>query len=103
MVSIESPPEFKVDSFQGKVIATKPNKNYFECQLDTLPGNSGSPIFNSKNEVIGILVRGTHRVYLEKHGGDQCLKIDNSIFKVEGEECQRIKSIKNALTQINKQ
>ncbi len=32
--------------------------NYFRTTLDTFAGNSGSPVFNANNEVIGILVRG---------------------------------------------
>lgn len=32
--------------------------NYFRTTLDTFAGNSGSPVFNASNEVIGILVRG---------------------------------------------
>ena len=32
--------------------------NYFRTNLDTFAGNSGSPVFNTNNEVIGILVRG---------------------------------------------
>lgn len=32
--------------------------NYFRTNLDTFAGNSGSPVFNASNEVIGILVRG---------------------------------------------
>lgn len=32
--------------------------NYFNTNLDTFAGNSGSPVFNANNEVIGILVRG---------------------------------------------
>lgn len=31
---------------------------YFEAALDSFAGNSGSPVFNSKREVVGILVRG---------------------------------------------
>lgn len=32
--------------------------NFFRTNLDTYAGNSGSPVFNASNEVIGILVRG---------------------------------------------
>lgn len=33
--------------------------NYFTTNLDTYVGSSGSPVFNARNEVIGILARGS--------------------------------------------
>lgn len=34
------------------------NPRYFEANLDTEGGNSGGPVFNAKNEIVGILVSG---------------------------------------------
>lgn len=45
----------------GKVLSKR--FNYFRTSLDTFTGNSGSPVFNDQNEVIGILVRGNEDYY----------------------------------------
>lgn len=75
---------------------------YLRVKVDTFAGSSGSPLFNGKNELVGLLNSGTedfdedeiHRVQTEKKNGD-CLNIkrcqDNSCFgerylKVEGIE-----------------
>lgn len=44
-------------SGQSKVFDVS-NPYHFRVNLDTLGGNSGSPVFNTKNEVVGILVAG---------------------------------------------
>jgi hypothetical protein len=43
----------------GAKVIDDSNENYFIADLDTYGGNSGSPVFNEKDEVIGILVRGS--------------------------------------------
>lgn len=45
----------------GKVLAKR--INFFRTNLDTFTGNSGSPVLNNQNEVIGILVRGNEDYY----------------------------------------
>lgn len=40
------------------VLNDRPGSQYFEANIDAVGGNSGSPVFNSKGEAIGILVRG---------------------------------------------
>lgn len=48
----------------SRVMGTKA-KSYFEVNLDTQSGNSGGPVLNSKNEVVGILVSGHSVDYVE--------------------------------------
>lgn len=43
-------------SLNGKILELV-NTNYFRTDLDVLGGNSGSPVFNQKGEVVGIAVR----------------------------------------------
>jgi hypothetical protein len=40
----------------GRVLSLA--SNYYSTNLDAFEGNSGSPVFNSNSEVIGLLVRG---------------------------------------------
>jgi hypothetical protein len=40
------------------ILNARPGSQYFEANLDAVGGNSGSPVFNHKGEVLGILVRG---------------------------------------------
>jgi len=62
---------------------------YFGTSLDTFAGNSGSPVFNSAQEVVGILVRGKEdyvwdpekermvaAVYSEHESGEDVSRID---------------------------
>lgn len=43
-------------------------KTYFRTDVDAFEGNSGSPVFNSKNQVAGILVRGyPDGLFYDKH------------------------------------
>jgi len=68
----------------GKVMSTR-SSIYFTASLDTYGGNSGSPVFNSKNEVVGILVRGetdfiytaNGRVSRQGVNGESCTKVSN--------------------------
>ena len=40
------------------ILKANPSKNYFEANIDSVGGNSGSPVFGSAGELYGILVRG---------------------------------------------
>lgn len=40
------------------LIHTNGQSEFFEAPVDAVGGNSGSPVFNDDNEVVGILVRG---------------------------------------------
>lgn len=42
----------------SRVVKNDPKRDYYEAYLDTFSGNSGGPVFNSRNEVVGILVGG---------------------------------------------
>lgn len=42
----------------SKVRQNDPKREYFEAHLDTFSGNSGGPVFNIRNEVVGILTAG---------------------------------------------
>lgn len=52
----------------GPIIATE-NEFHFAALLDTMGGNSGGPVFNSKNEVVGILVSGHPVDYYRDRSG----------------------------------
>ena len=52
----------------GKVFSQ--NGTYFNTNLDIADGNSGSPVLNSKNEVVGILVRGYPESVVMRPAGD---------------------------------
>jgi V8-like Glu-specific endopeptidase len=43
----------------AKVLENIPTKNAFTTNLDAFEGNSGSPVLNDKNEVVGILISGS--------------------------------------------
>jgi hypothetical protein len=50
--------------------------SYFETYLDTESGNSGGPVFNARNEVVGILVSG-HPVDLSTDGAHACERFNH--------------------------
>jgi len=56
--------------------------SHFEATLDTYGGNSGSPVFNSNHEVVGILVRGATDYIYDKDRNCVCSnkKSDNDLF-----------------------
>jgi V8-like Glu-specific endopeptidase len=43
-------------TLNGKIKSSTPN-NYFTSTLDVFGGNSGGPVFNQNNEVLGVIVR----------------------------------------------
>lgn len=94
----------------AKVLVNNPSRQSFLTTLDAFEGNSGSPVFNSKNEVIGILVGGTPSANTLTNGrceilnkcselGTNCLAPDQdtSVFpgyQGVGSEVQRIAPVK---------
>lgn len=93
---------------QGRVLLNNLKASAFVTNLDAFEGNSGSPVFNSKKEVIGILVSGTpstgtytdtknkcERVNRCKENGTACVVPEENIahfpyFQVIGSDVQRI-------------
>lgn len=59
------------------------HKHYFEINLDSQAGNSGSPVFNLKQEVIGILVSGHNIDYYQSAEG--CYKAN--VCDATGKNC----------------
>ncbi|MES2963838.1 MAG: serine protease [Bdellovibrionota bacterium] len=43
----------------GRVTLTDPARQSFVTSLDAFAGNSGGPVFNSKDEIVGLLIGGT--------------------------------------------
>ncbi|MES2526705.1 MAG: serine protease [Bdellovibrionota bacterium] len=90
----------------ARVVLNDPSRESFLTTLDAFEGNSGSPVFNAKNEVVGILVGGTPSANTLTNGrceilnkcseqGMNCLEPDTntSIFpgyQGVGSEVQRI-------------
>lgn len=93
-------------SRNARLLVNKPSRQSFLTSLDAFEGNSGSPVFNAKNEVVGILVGGTPSWNSVTNGrcevlnrcsdrGTNCLRPDpdTSVFpgyQGVGSEVQRI-------------
>jgi len=57
----------------GKVLSVDKKNVSFKTDLDSFSVNSGGPIFNSQNEQVGVLVRGTG-LNLDKYGNESCYR-----------------------------
>jgi V8-like Glu-specific endopeptidase len=88
----------------GGIILSNLRKHYFVTTLDTFGGNSGSPVFNSKTNLVeGLLVRGRQDYIVSRNPSDTCLRVntctDNGKSCVEddtdlkGEEVTRVKAL----------
>ncbi|MBK22601.1 MAG: endopeptidase [Halobacteriovorax sp.] len=67
----------------GANVRTNDNDFFFQANLDTFGGNSGSAVFNAKtNTVEGILVRGERDYAFDPQSG--C----NRVFKCKDDECR---------------
>jgi V8-like Glu-specific endopeptidase len=58
ILSLSYPLGLPLKKDQGEVLANPPELNHLRAKVDTFIGSSGSPLFNSKKELIGILVTG---------------------------------------------
>ena len=56
----------------AKVLKNSPDESTFLTDLDAFQGNSGSPVFNRRNEVLGILIGGTPNEVTYKDKKLQC-------------------------------
>lgn len=87
-------------SYKGLICANDTNRPYFETSLTLLGGNSGSPVFNAAtHELVGIYVRGINQLV---RNADGCLVVHNEIVAFEGQECQRMAPLLNALRLLNR-
>jgi V8-like Glu-specific endopeptidase len=67
----------------GANVRTNENDFFFQANLDTFGGNSGSAVFNAKTNVVeGILVRGETDYVFDAEAG--C----NRVFKCKDDECR---------------
>lgn len=74
--------------------------NYYNAKIDAHSGNSGSPIFNSNNEVIGILSKGGSIIFRRSgHCKNMYVCEEN---KCEGEKIYKLFLINNLLTNKTK-
>lgn len=73
---------------------------YFEAKVPLLGGNSGSPIFNSSHQCIGMYVRGVKKFKTNKYN-KLILKKENDSF--EGHECQKWDTIEEAYNHLIKE
>jgi V8-like Glu-specific endopeptidase len=72
----------------ARVVHNDKQKNFFTTNLDAFSGNSGSPVFNRKKEVVGILVAGNpanSTYYDEKNKCERYNRCDNN-----GKNCKAI-------------
>lgn len=100
-------------SRNAKILLNNPSRESFITTLDANAGNSGSAVFNSKNEVVGILVGGTPSLDTVTIGrceklntcsekATQCFLPDNDTsifpgFQIVGTEVQRIGAVKKLM------
>lgn len=105
-------------SRNARPLVNNPQRGSFLTSLDAFEGNSGSPVFNSKNEVVGILVGGTPSANTVTQGrcevlnrcserGTNCLgkDEDTSVFpgyQGVGSEVQRILPLEKLLKTFQK-
>lgn len=104
----------------AKILLDHPERSSFITSLDAFEGNSGSPVFNDRNEVVGILVGGTPiESLLEIPGrkcqvynrcdedGKSCTAVqDTSMipsFQRTGSEVQRITPLKELIEKFQRE
>lgn len=75
--------------------------NYFIAKIDAHSGNSGSPVFNQKNEVIGILSGGSSVIFrISERRNCKTWGICNYSL-CEGEKIFKIGRLRELLTKLN--
>nr|WP_295900593.1 serine protease [uncultured Bdellovibrio sp.] len=58
LLSLSYPLGLPLKKDLGKVLEDSSDRNYLKLEVDTFEGSSGSPLFNTKGEVVGILSTG---------------------------------------------
>lgn len=94
---------------RGKVL-DRSESQFFRTTLDSMNGNSGSPVLNSRDEVVGILVRGYPEDYryddqkqcrvLNRCDSDAKKCSEESSLDRPGEHAQRIEILKPFIQQF---
>lgn len=105
-------------SDHGRVLLNNPAHSAFVTNLDASEGNSGSPVFNSKKEVVGILVSGTPSANTYYDSKNKCERVnrcndqgkncalpdkDTSLFpgfQIVGSDVQRINPLISLIQNI---
>ena len=74
--------------YAGKAtIITNKEREFFSASLDTFSGNSGSPVFNAKDNVVeGILVRGRTDYVDGEFDGEYCMRVNTC--KQDATKCE---------------
>ncbi len=98
LVVIGAPSGLPTKIAGGAAVKDNSDEVYFEANLDTFGGNSGSAVFNATTgEVEGILVRGATDYVMDWsrfcRAVNKCDDIDNSGFRCMGEEVTRISQV----------
>ena len=70
----------------------------FRHQLDTFSVNSGSPIYNEHNKIIGVLVRGTGANYTKY--GRECYDWDNGDIEKDFSSANIVDSIESIVKSL---
>lgn len=100
----------------AKILVNNPERESFLTNLDAFQGNSGSPVFNAKNEIAGILVGGTPSMNTLTNGrceilnrcsenGANCLLPDKDTtvfpgYQGVGSEVQRVAPVAKLLEKV---
>lgn len=74
-------------SRDAHILLNNISKQSFITNLDAFEGNSGSPVFNAQNEVIGILVGGTPSESLRQDKHRTCMRYN--VCDDLGKNCER--------------
>lgn len=75
LLSLSYPLGLPLKKDLGHVLEDNPDKNLFKVAVDTFSGSSGSPLFNSQGELVGILSMGMEDILeddiyrVQKEGG----------------------------------
>lgn len=75
-------------SRNARILLNEPDKMAIVTTLDAFAGNSGSPVFNARNEVIGILIGGSPSANMADPSTDQLTCSVYNRCDEKGENCK---------------